>query len=143
MRLLVNHQLTPIAIQPKSISLEQICYKRPQSIAVISLHCLLFSTSKNKDLKRISKSATNEVLAMKFLWTSKFVFPYNVLKSTIKLHSLRSIRSLKFLHLKFLTIIFKTMIREFVGDISVMFEKKISKNNSNSTEIYVVIQRKE
>ena len=80
---------------------------------------------------------------MKFLWTSKFVFPYNVLKSTIKLHSLRPIRSLKFLHLKFLTIIFKTMIREFVGDISVMFKKKISKNNSNSTEIYVVIQRKE
>ena len=61
MRLLVNHQLIPIAIQPKSISPEQICYKRSQGIAVTSLHCLLFSTSKNKDLKRISESAINVV----------------------------------------------------------------------------------
>ena len=29
-------------------------------IAVISLHCLLFSMSKNKYLKQISKSATKE-----------------------------------------------------------------------------------
>ena len=42
MRLLVNHQLIPIAMQPKSISLEQICYKRSQGIAVTSVHCLLF-----------------------------------------------------------------------------------------------------
>ena len=83
MRLLVNHQIIPIAMQPISISLEQICYKRSQGIAVTSLHCLLFSTSKNKDLKRISKSATNVVLALKFLWTSKFVFPSNVSKLTI------------------------------------------------------------
>ena len=69
MRLLVNHQLIPIVIQPKSISLDQICYKRSQGIAVTSLHCLLFLTSKNKDLKRISKSATNVVIALKFLWT--------------------------------------------------------------------------
>ena len=75
MRLLVNHQLIPIAIQPKSISLEQICYKRSQGIAVTSLHCLLFSTSKNKDLKRILKRVTNAVLTLIFLWTSKFVFP--------------------------------------------------------------------
>ena len=61
MRLLVNHQLIPIAIQPQSNSREQICYRRSQGIAVTSLHCLLFSTSKNKDLKRISKSATNVV----------------------------------------------------------------------------------
>ena len=68
MRLLVNHQLIPNAIQPKSISYEQICYKRSQGIAVTSLHCLLFPASKknkNKDLKRISKSATNAVLALK------------------------------------------------------------------------------
>ena len=75
MQLLVNQQLILIAIQRKSISLEQICYKRSQGIVVTSLHCLLFSTSKNKDLKRISKSATNAVLTLKFLWTSKFVFP--------------------------------------------------------------------
>ena len=61
MQLLVNYQLILIAIQPKSISLEQICYKLSQGIVVTSLHCLLFSTSKNKDLKRISKSATNVV----------------------------------------------------------------------------------
>ena len=83
MRLLVNHQLIPIATQPKSISFEQICYKRSQIIAVTSFYCLLFSTSKNKDLKRISKSATSVVLALKFLWTSKFVFPSNALKLTI------------------------------------------------------------
>ena len=83
MRLLVNHPLIPIAIQPKSISLEQICYKISQGIAVTSVHCLLFLTSKNKDLKRISKSATNVVLALKFIWTSEFVFPYNVSELTI------------------------------------------------------------
>ena len=32
MRLLVDHQLIPIAIQPKSIFVEQICYKRSQDI---------------------------------------------------------------------------------------------------------------
>ena len=42
MRLLVNYQLIPIAMQPKRISLEQICYKRSQCIAVTSLHCLFF-----------------------------------------------------------------------------------------------------
>ena len=57
----INHQLILIAVQAKNISLEQICYKRSQVIAVTSLHCLLFSTSKNKDLKQISKSATNVV----------------------------------------------------------------------------------
>ena len=43
MWLLGNHYLIPIAIQPKRISLEQICYKRSQGIALTSLHCLLFS----------------------------------------------------------------------------------------------------
>ena len=75
MGLLVNHHLIPIAIQPKSISREQICYKSSQGIAITSLHFLLFLMSKNKDLKRISKSATNVVLALKFLWTSKLDFP--------------------------------------------------------------------
>ena len=70
MRLLDNHQLIPTAIQPISISLEQICYKRSQDIAATSLHCLLFSKSKNKDLKRILNLATNAVLVLKFLWTS-------------------------------------------------------------------------
>ena len=55
MQLLVNHQLTPIAIQPKSISLEQICYKRSQGIVVTSQHCLLFLTSKNKHLNESRK----------------------------------------------------------------------------------------
>ena len=31
--------------------------------------------SKKKDLKRISKSATNLMSALKFLWMPKFVFP--------------------------------------------------------------------
>ena len=75
MRLLVNHQLIPIAIQPNSVCLEQIRYKRSQGIAVTSLHCLLFSTSKNKAQKWISKEGYNVVLALKFLWASHFAFP--------------------------------------------------------------------
>ena len=70
MRLLVNYQLILIAVQPKSISLEQICYKRCQGNAATSLNCLLFSMSKNNDLKRILKSASNVVFALNFLWTS-------------------------------------------------------------------------
>ena len=49
MRLLVNHQSIPIAIQSKSISLEQICYKRSQGIVLTSLH-----ESVIKDLKVLS-----------------------------------------------------------------------------------------
>ena len=48
MRLLVNHQIIPIAMQPISISLEQICYKRSQGIAVTSLHGLLFFNVKRQ-----------------------------------------------------------------------------------------------
>ena len=59
MRELVNQQLVPIAIQPKNINFEQMFYKRSQGIAATSPHFLLFSVTKNKDLKRISKSATN------------------------------------------------------------------------------------
>ena len=61
MQLLVNHQLISIAIQPKDISLQQICYKRSRGIEVASLYCLFCSDEKNKHLKRISKSATNVV----------------------------------------------------------------------------------
>ena len=89
MRLLVDHQLIPIVIQTKSISIEQICYKRFQGIALTSLQCFLFSTPKNKDLKRISKSATNVVLALKFLWTSNFAFPF----WRIKINNLIALRS--------------------------------------------------
>ena len=67
MQLMVNHELIPIAIQLKSITPEQICYKRSQAIAVTSMHYLLFPVSKHKDLKRISKNANNIVLALKFL----------------------------------------------------------------------------
>ena len=73
MRLLVNYQLILIAAQPKRITLEQICHKRCEGIAVTSLNCLLFSMSKNNDLKRILKSATKVVLLLNFR-TSKFVF---------------------------------------------------------------------
>ena len=44
-------------------------------LLVTSLYCLrFFDLRKNKDPKRISKSNTNAVLVLKFLWTSKFVF---------------------------------------------------------------------
>ena len=68
MLLLVNHQPIPLSIEPKSISPEQSCYNEiAQAIAETSTYCLTFSTSKNKDLKRISKSANNIVLPLKFL----------------------------------------------------------------------------
>ena len=60
-RLLINHQLISIMMEFKSMILEQISYKRSQGIVVTLLHCLFFSTSKTKDLKRISKSATSVV----------------------------------------------------------------------------------
>ena len=46
MRLLVNHQPIPIAMQSKSISLEQICYKRSKGIVVTSLHIFFFRRQK-------------------------------------------------------------------------------------------------
>ena len=46
MRLLVNHQLIQIAMQSKSISLEQISYKRSQGIAITSLHSSFFDVKK-------------------------------------------------------------------------------------------------
>ena len=83
MRLVVNHQLIPIILQPESIFLDQICNEIGQGIAVTSLHYLLFSAPKNRDLKQIPKSPTNVELALRFLWTSKFAFSSNALKLTI------------------------------------------------------------
>ena len=48
MRLLVNHQLIQIAMQSKSISLEQISYKRSQGIAITSLHSSFFDVKKQR-----------------------------------------------------------------------------------------------
>ena len=59
MRLMVNHRLVLIAIQSKSISLEQICYKRSKGIVVTSLHCGLFLTSETKN-----KNESRKVLSM-------------------------------------------------------------------------------
>ena len=44
---IVNYQVIPFPTKPKSISLEQCCYERSQTIIVTSLYCLLFSKSKN------------------------------------------------------------------------------------------------
>ena len=89
MQFLVNHQLFPIVMQPKSTSIEQIYHKGFQGNGVTSLHCLLLSTSKNKDLKKISKSAANVVLAFKFFWTAQFAFPL----WHIKINNLIALRS--------------------------------------------------
>ena len=64
-QLLVNHQLIPFSICPKSISLEQSCNEKPPTIVVTSI---LFSTLKKKDLNLIWKIATNIVLALKLFW---------------------------------------------------------------------------
>ena len=64
-------QLIAFSIRPKSISFEQSCYKRSQTIIVTSLQrqktSSFFSVKKQRPLKRISKSATNVVLALTFL----------------------------------------------------------------------------
>ena len=69
MPLMVNYQLTSFLIRRKTISLKESCYKRFQVFALTSLIILFFSTSKSKDLKRISKIASDVVLALKFPWT--------------------------------------------------------------------------
>ena len=74
MELLVNNQVTLIAIQSKSISLEQICYKRSQGIAVTSLHCFLFVDVKKQRPKTNLEKCYHVVLALKLLWTTKIVF---------------------------------------------------------------------
>ena len=74
MRLLINHQLILMAIHSKSISLEQICYKRSQGIVLTSLHCILFSTPKHRPKTNLEKCYQCSV-TLKFVWTSKLVFP--------------------------------------------------------------------
>ena len=69
---------------PKFASfLNESVIKDLKVLQLTSLHCLLFSTSKNKDLKRISKSATSVVLALNFSGTQSLLLPSNVLKLTI------------------------------------------------------------
>ena len=56
MRLLVNHQLILIAMKPKSISLEQICYKSSQGIAVTSVQSFFFDVKKQRRKTNLEKS---------------------------------------------------------------------------------------
>ena len=87
MRLLVNHQLVSVMIQPKSISYEQICYKRSQGIAVTSLHCLLFPASKKKQKQRpktnLEKCYQCSVGIEMISGPQSLFFAGNALKSTI------------------------------------------------------------
>ena len=55
MRLLVNHQLIPIAIQFKSISLEQICYKRSRGIAVTTQLSSFYNVKKQRPKTNLEK----------------------------------------------------------------------------------------
>ena len=55
----INHHLFPIAIQLKSILLEQFCYKRSQGIAVTLLSSF-FDVRKQRP-KKIKKSTINAV----------------------------------------------------------------------------------
>ena len=63
MRLLIYHQLIPFPERPKRMSLERTSYCC--TFAVLSP----FFDVQKKDLKLISKSATNVVSALKFLLT--------------------------------------------------------------------------
>ena len=87
MRLKVNRQLIPIAIQPQDISLQQNCYKRSPGIEVTSLYCLFCSNVKKETPKTNLEKCYLCSVTLKFLWTSKFIclgfFPSNVLKLTI------------------------------------------------------------
>ena len=65
----------PIAIQPKSISLEQICYKRSQGIAVTSLHCLhIFNVKKQRPKTNLKKCYQRSVI-IEISLDLKVVFP--------------------------------------------------------------------
>ena len=55
MQLLVNSQLVPTTMQPKSISFEQICHKRSQGIVVTSLHSLHFRLEKQRPKTNLEK----------------------------------------------------------------------------------------
>ena len=82
--LLVNHQLIPITIQPKSISLEQICYKKPQGIAVTSLHCLVFCDVKKQRSKTNLERCYQCSVSTEISLDLKFCcFPRIILKLTI------------------------------------------------------------
>ena len=60
MQLLVNHQLIPFSIWPKSFSSEQSWCKRSETIVVTSLYCcIIIVVSKNKSLKWTLKCAAN------------------------------------------------------------------------------------
>ena len=75
MRLLVNHQLIPIAIQPKSISLEQICYKRSQGIAVTSQYCFLFFDFKKQGPKMNLEKCYQFNVSIEIFLDLKVYFP--------------------------------------------------------------------
>ena len=81
----VNNQLIPIAIRPKSISLEQICHKRSQGIVVTSLHCRLFFDVKKrpKDQKKEPEKSYQCSVSIEISLDLKVFFPRNVLKLTI------------------------------------------------------------
>ena len=58
MRLLVNQQLIPIAIQPKSISLEQICYLK----VLLQLPCIVFLFDVKKQRPKTSLEKCYQLL---------------------------------------------------------------------------------
>lgn len=64
MRVLVDHQIIPFVVRPKSISHKQSRCKIPQTIAVTSLFCLLFSMSKKIKKKRKTYNPSQKVLPM-------------------------------------------------------------------------------
>ena len=75
MLLLVNYQLIPFPVRPKSSLIEESSRESSQTchnFTVLSS----FLTSKNKDPKWILQTTTNPVLVLKFIWTLKFVFPW-------------------------------------------------------------------
>ena len=74
MRLLVNHQLIPIAIQPKSILLNKSVIKDLKILPNFTALSSFFDVKRQRPKTNL-ENATNVVLALKFLWTSKFVFP--------------------------------------------------------------------
>ena len=75
-KLLVDNQLIPLPIRPKSISFEESCYKRSQvkKIAVTLLYCLRFSTSKDKGPKTDLEKYYKFSASFEFLWNSNFAF---------------------------------------------------------------------
>ena len=89
---------TEILFTPQNIPFEQSCYERFQAIDVTSTVLSSFFNVKTQRPKTDRKKCYKCNASIEFFLDVKVCFSPVTWKLMIKLHSLRSVRSLKFLH---------------------------------------------